>query len=131
MPCRVHDFLDFLAPVQALYDLAATETAAASTGKSTARPILPQLYVEGFDAEQIWLQLEMQSEGALKRARRLFRKAGEVPRLVPPEMEEALDGKRRVHHPLYWFDLHLYMQKVTGQAIYPTPFSRLELGSCV
>lgn len=49
--------------------------------------------MEGFDAEQIWLQLEMQSEGALKRARRLFKKAGEVPRLVLPEMEEALDGE--------------------------------------
>ncbi|CAL8464926.1 g4461 [Coccomyxa elongata] len=76
---------------KALYDLAAAEAAAASTGKGATGAAGAQLYVEGFDAEQIWLQLEMQSEGALKRARRLFRKAGEVPRLVLPEMEEALD----------------------------------------
>ncbi len=53
---------------------------------------LQELYVDGFDVEQIWLQLETHSEGALKRARRLFKKAGDVPRLVLPEMEEALDG---------------------------------------
>ncbi|BDA50529.1 probable U3 small nucleolar ribonucleoprotein protein MPP10 at C-terminar half [Coccomyxa sp. Obi] len=76
---------------KALYDLAAAEAAAASTGKGATGAAGPQLYVEGFDAEQIWLQLEMQSEGALKRARRLFKKAGEVPHLVLPEMEEALD----------------------------------------
>lgn len=88
--------------------MAAAEAAAAAAAKSGARngasvgasvQTPPQqqqpqeLYVDGFDAEQIWLQLEMHSEGALKRARRLFKKAGDVPRLVLPEMEEALDGE--------------------------------------
>ncbi len=83
---------------QALYDLAATEAAGAAAAKGSAGgSALQQLYVEGFDAEQIWLQLEMQSAEALKRARRLLKKAGEVPRLVLPEMEEALDGGWTLH----------------------------------
>jgi hypothetical protein len=81
------------APDQALYDLAAAEGTAAAAAKGASGELAPpQLYVDGFDAEQIWLQLEMQSADALKRARRLIRKAGDVPRLVLPEMEEALDG---------------------------------------
>ena len=55
--------------------------------------MLPELYTEGLDAEQIWLQLDMQLGGALKRARRLLRKAGDTEQLINPAMEAVLDGK--------------------------------------
>ena len=114
-----------------LYDLAAASMG--PRGQSGAGAALPELYTEGFDAEQIWLQLDLQvgalwapcfssipqstvqlwdalpaglpccfteqqhaleqAGGALKRARKLMRRAGEVPSLVLPEMEEALDGE--------------------------------------
>ena len=47
---------------------------------------------DGFDAEQIWLQLELAAGPALKRARKLLKKAGEEPLLLTPETEEAIDG---------------------------------------
>lgn len=59
---------------------------------AAAAELPEELYVDGFDAEQIWLQLEAHCGAALKRARRLLRKAGEEPSLMLPEMEEALDG---------------------------------------
>lgn len=62
-------------------------------GAATAPPPLA-LYVTGFDPEQIWLQLDMISDTALKRARRLLRKAGDVSRLVSEDVEEALDGEQ-------------------------------------
>ena len=65
-------------------------TSAASQSASA----LPELYTEGLDAEQIWLQLDMQLGGALKRARRLLRKAGDTAQLIHPAMEALLDGER-------------------------------------
>ena len=43
-----------------LYDLAAASLGPSSQNRMGAA--LPQLYIEGFDAEQIWLQLDMQVE---------------------------------------------------------------------
>lgn len=49
------------------------------------------MHVDGFDPEQIWLQLDMLSAPALKRARKLLRKAEGTERLVPEDVEEAID----------------------------------------
>ena len=62
---------------------------------------LPELYTEGLDAEQIWLQLDMQLGGALKRARRLLRKTGDTEQLIHPAMEAVLDGES-VRTALCW-----------------------------
>ena len=79
------------AAAKALYDYQATcQDGASSSGGSAAA--LPELYIDGFDAEQIWLQLELAAGPALKRARKLLKKAGEEPLLLTPETEEAIDG---------------------------------------
>ena len=75
--------------MQALYTAAMGNAAVASQSASA----LPELYTEGLDAEQIWLQLDMQLGGALKRARRLLRKAGDSEQLINPAMEVVLDGE--------------------------------------
>ncbi|KAK9823286.1 hypothetical protein WJX72_001624 [[Myrmecia] bisecta] len=75
---------------KALYDYAAAYAPAASSSQAAAASALPELHVDGFDAEQIWLQLELQSGPVLKRARRLLRKLGDEPQLLTPETEEAL-----------------------------------------
>ncbi|KAL4523375.1 hypothetical protein Ndes2437B_g00493 [Nannochloris sp. 'desiccata'] len=49
------------------------------------------LYVDGFDAEQIWLQLDMLSAPALKRARKQLKKTEAISTLMPADVEEALD----------------------------------------
>ena len=72
--------------VQALYARAVADALHTGVGA------LPELYTEAMDAEQIWLQLDMQLGGALKRARRLMRKAGDVEQLINPDMEGALKG---------------------------------------
>ena len=72
--------------MQALYARAVAD--ALHTGEGA----LPELYTEAMDAEQIWLQLDMQLGGALRRARRLMRKAGDVEQLINPDMEGALKG---------------------------------------
>lgn len=64
-----------------------------TSAASQSATVLPELYTEGLDAEQIWLQLDMQLGGALKRARRLLRKAGDTEQLINPAMEAVLDGK--------------------------------------
>lgn len=82
---------------KALYDYQAAfeaDTSSSKGGKSAAAAsgALPELYIQGFDAEQIWLQLELAAGPAFKRARRLLKKAGQEPELLTPEMEEAIDG---------------------------------------
>lgn len=54
---------------------------------------MPELHVEGFDAEQIWLQLDMASAQLVRRAKRLLKKAGTEPSLLTPETEEDLTGQ--------------------------------------
>ncbi|DBA80599.1 TPA: hypothetical protein ACH3X1_007858 [Trebouxia sp. C0004] len=79
---------------KALYDYTSSAAAAHLPGdKSRAAPasgVLTELHVEGFDAEQIWLQLDMASAQLLRRAKRLLKKAGTDPSLLTPETEEDL-----------------------------------------
>lgn len=63
-----------------------------SCASSSTAAVLPELYIEGFDAEQIWLQLELSAGPALKRMRKLLKKAGQDLELLNPETEEAIDG---------------------------------------
>ena len=42
--------------------------------------------------------MELAAGPALRRARKLLRKVGQEPRLLDPEMEEALDGELAVHN---------------------------------
>ena len=50
--------------------------------------------MDGFDAEQIWLQLDQATVPLLRRVRKLLRKAGSEPRLLLPNIEEDLEGGR-------------------------------------
>ena len=76
------------AAVQALYDYTASAMQADGA--------LPELYVDGFDVEQIWGQLDNHTGPALKRARKLLKKLTPDMRLVDPDMEAALAGVDRV-----------------------------------
>eukprot|EP00890_Picochlorum_soloecismus_P001544 jgi/Picsp_1/2390/NSC_05852-R1_mpp10 expressed len=49
------------------------------------------IYIDGFDAEQIWCQLEGSVKTGLSHARRLLQKAKHIEDLVPVDVEEALD----------------------------------------
>lgn len=49
-------------------------------------------YVEGFDAEQVWLQLDTISQSALKHVKRVFYKSKDLESVIPDDVEEALDG---------------------------------------
>lgn len=82
------------AAARALYSYA-TSSSAANThaDRPTAAAslaMLPELHVEGFDAEQVWLQLDMASAQLVRRAERLLKKAGPEPSLLTPETEEDL-----------------------------------------
>ena len=68
----------------------AAQSSAAANGTLGA---LTELHVEGFDAEQIWLQLDMASAQLVRRARRLLKKAGTDPALLTPEREQDLTGQ--------------------------------------
>jgi len=76
--------------LQALYATAVEDASTSSKSDNS----LPELYTDSLDAEQIWLQLDMQLGGVLKRARRLMRKAGDIEQFINPDMEVALKGKR-------------------------------------
>ncbi|KAL4859859.1 Nucleolar GTP-binding protein 1 [Chlorella vulgaris] len=84
------------AATKALYDHKAVLDAVsggvgAISKQSSGISALPKLYVDGFDAEQIWLQLELATGPALKHARRLLKKATRVSQLMTSETEEAID----------------------------------------
>uniref|UniRef100_A0A1D2AF35 Uncharacterized protein n=1 Tax=Auxenochlorella protothecoides TaxID=3075 RepID=A0A1D2AF35_AUXPR len=70
---------------RALYAVAVSTSVQAPAGA------LPELYVDGFDPEQIWLQLDMLGALALKRVRRLLKKTREDFDLLTPDSAEALD----------------------------------------
>lgn len=53
------------------------------------------LLLEGFDAEQVWLQLDGQLKGAAQKGRKLLRKAGDVPQLLLPGIEDDLQGESK------------------------------------
>lgn len=90
--CR-HAFL------QALYSYTTTSSAvnapADRSAAAAALSMVPELHVEGFDAEQIWLQLDMASAQLVRRAKRLLKKAGSEPSLLTPEIEEDLSGPQQ------------------------------------
>ena len=84
--------------MQALYDYArvdamAQPAAEPRAGADGTTGTLAELHVEGFDAEQIWLQLDMASAQLVRRARRLLKKAGTDPALLTPEREQDLTGQ--------------------------------------
>lgn len=83
--------------LQALYSYTTTSSAANAPADrpaaAAALSMMPELHVEGFDAEQIWLQLDMASAQLVRRARRLLKKAGSEPTLLTPETEEDLSGQ--------------------------------------
>ena len=76
--------------LQALYATAVEDASTSSKSDNS----LPELYTDSLDAEQIWLQLDMQLCGVLKRAKRLMRKAGDIEQFINPDMEVALKGER-------------------------------------
>ncbi|KAK9804045.1 hypothetical protein WJX73_007735 [Symbiochloris irregularis] len=49
------------------------------------------LLVDGFDAEQIWLQLDAAGSSFQRRARKLLKDVGHAPTLLSPETEEDID----------------------------------------
>ena len=73
--------------LQALYEWTASTAPAGDA-------VLPELYVDGFDAEQIWGQLDAFSGPALKRLRKQVKRLGPDILLLDPETEEALEGMR-------------------------------------
>ena len=85
------------ASLQALYSYATSTSAANAPADRPAvaasLAMLPELHVEGFDAEQVWLQLDMASAQLVRRAKRLLKKAGPEPSLLTPETEEDLSGQ--------------------------------------
>jgi hypothetical protein len=91
----------FLQPSSSISDAARAAAKAlytyalqSSSGKAQAAG---ELHVEQpFDVEQIWLQLELSTEPLVKRSRRLLKRVGEEPLLVPPEV-----GPRRRHLPAH------------------------------
>ena len=86
------------ASLQALYSYATSTSAANAPADRPAAAAslatLPELHVEGFDAEQVWLQLDMASAQLVRRAKRLLKKAGPEPSLLTPETEEDLSGQQ-------------------------------------
>lgn len=102
--CR-HIFL------QALYSYTTTSSAANAPADrpaaAAALSMVPELHVEGFDAEQIWLQLDMASAQLVRRAKRLLKKAGSEPSLLTPETEEDLSGQ---HEAIYSVQLQSWKQ---------------------
>ncbi|KAL3145791.1 hypothetical protein ABBQ38_015168 [Trebouxia sp. C0009 RCD-2024] len=82
------------AAARALYSYATSTSAANAPADRPAAAaslaMLPELHVEGFDAEQVWLQLDMASAQLVRRAKRLLKKAGPEPSLLTPETEEDL-----------------------------------------
>ena len=78
--------------VQVLYDLAAASLGPSSqNGTSVA---LPQLYTEGFDTEQIWLQLDMQVGAAWPHSSPSPSEGYPAPGM--PSTQELLCGMKRL-----------------------------------
>ncbi|GAQ82657.1 M-phase phosphoprotein 10 [Klebsormidium nitens] len=70
-----------------LFDFTAAYLTSAKDGLLNGKVALPELHSEGFDAEQIWLQLEMQSQPVLAKLKKRIRK---VVRRAEGEGTEAL-----------------------------------------
>eukprot|EP00242_Pyramimonas_sp_CCMP2087_P011041 CAMPEP_0198206276 /NCGR_PEP_ID=MMETSP1445-20131203/9816_1 /TAXON_ID=36898 /ORGANISM="Pyramimonas sp., Strain CCMP2087" /LENGTH=188 /DNA_ID=CAMNT_0043878911 /DNA_START=51 /DNA_END=614 /DNA_ORIENTATION=- len=61
------------AAAKVLYSQAAAQLA--QTGSTAASNLLPELYTDGFDAEQIWEQISLQHAPLVAKARRIIRKS--------------------------------------------------------
>lgn len=59
------------------------------------------IYVDGFDAEQIWLQLDMIAAPAIRKARKQLKRTRELDVLIPRDVEEALDGTTYIIVPCF------------------------------
>ena len=57
--------------------------------------MMPELHVEGFDAEQIWLQLDMAPAQLVRRAKRLLKKAGSEPSLLKAHLDGVGSSEAR------------------------------------
>eukprot|EP00803_Ostreobium_quekettii_P011262 evm.model.scf_1173.1 EVM.evm.TU.scf_1173.1 scf_1173:928-4456(-) len=73
---------------KALFDFTAASLVEAGKGGEAPRG---SLHVSGFDAEQIWAQIDGLSTELSKRTRRLLRKAGGEPSFLAEGVEEDLD----------------------------------------
>ena len=49
------------------------------------------LHVDGFDAEQIWVQLDSLSRTAMRQVKRVLQRSAELESVIPQDVEEALD----------------------------------------
>jgi len=67
--------------------------ASASAPEWAPKASLPELYVDGFDAEQIWGQLEAAAGPTLKHLRKRLKPMNENLVLLDEETEAALDGE--------------------------------------
>ena len=52
-----------------------------------------KIYVEGFDVEQIWLQQDMLVSPSIGRLRKQLRKFKGMEKVVPSDVEDAIDGE--------------------------------------
>ena len=77
----------FIQPVQGLFQYALS-----AKTPTPAPPRKTPLHVEGFDAEQIWAQLEPQAAALSSRARRLIKAVPPSTVLTTKETELDLDG---------------------------------------
>lgn len=88
-----------LAFAQALHDYSQIHGSSAGRGDGTGDAAhrddlaaATALHVHGFDAEQIWGQLELQGGALLRRVRKLVSRAGQVPNLLTDTAAAQLDG---------------------------------------
>lgn len=67
-----------------------------SSSSGSGMALLPELYVDSFDAEQIWVQVDTATAAALRRARRLIKKAqgggSSSVQLIKEEFQESIDA---------------------------------------
>ena len=73
---------------------------ASALDKGTSTGALSELHIDGFDAEQIWLQLDMASAQLVRRAKRLLNKAGTDPDLLTLDRQQDLTGQSLMLAPL-------------------------------
>ena len=84
--------------MRAVYALATTQLQARSQPQDGDKPEtapasapLAELHVSGFDAEQIWHQVNLQTEALLRRSRRLIQRVPDDVTLLDPGMEAAVE----------------------------------------
>jgi len=80
------------AAAKVLFGLA-VDAFADSAGPAAPGLPLGALHVDAhFDAEQVWMQLEVQAAPLMRRVRRLVKRAGGAAALVPADVEARVDG---------------------------------------